>query len=100
MKRVAWFSALAIGAWVLVSFAGTMFDPTRAELWTQSLMASLVVSLLAVPLLMMFGMRSRTKSTSSGGAPPQADPFVDESSGRMSRLWPEEEKQTHERETA
>lgn len=108
MKRFAWISSTAIALWVLVSFTGTMFDPANAELWTQSLMVSLLVSLTAVPALLLFGTQSGSKrsarqSSASTRAARQAEstteaaePFVRDATRPQQTLWP----QTREREEA
>ena len=39
--------------WVLSSFAGLMINPSNAEIWTTSLMWSLLSSLIVMPILVV-----------------------------------------------
>jgi len=74
--------APVIAAWVLISFVGVMFDTVRADFWTQSLMASLISSVLFAPVIIFVG---RPKQKRRSRTP---EPFVPEQSRT---LWPEEE---------
>lgn len=74
--------APVIAAWVLLSFVGVMFDTARADFWTQSLMASLISSVLFAPVIIFVG---RPKPERLSQTP---EPFVPEPSRT---LWPKEE---------
>ena len=106
-RRLILLVSAAVGLWVLASFAGTMFDPARAQLWTRSLMWSLLASLLISPALLVAspvaepGARTDagresaplmdaaetapSEATLSEATPSEATPFV----GKGARLWPE-----------
>jgi len=110
MKRTLLYLVFAVGAWVLVSFGGAMFDPARANFWTQSLMASLIASLVLAPLL--FFVRQQTPASASKktetpspasqpAAQSQEDAFVTDEADRLDTLWPQEgDNVTREREHA
>ena len=106
MKRTLLYLTFAVGAWVLVSFGGAMLDPARAGFWTQSLMASLIASLVMAPFVFFLRRRQAPVSapekqeagqaTGESAAAPavssfEEEPFVTEDSGRMKTLWPQEE---------
>lgn len=76
--------APVIAAWVLISFVGVMFDTVRADFWTQSLMASLISSVLFAPVIIFVG---RPKPERLSRTP---EPFVPNESRT---LWPEEKTQ-------
>jgi len=40
-----------MAAWVFSSFAGLLINPSNADLWTTSLMWSMIASLLVMPVL-------------------------------------------------
>lgn len=61
MKRILNYAAIAVGLWVLASFAGTMIDKANGELWTQSLMVSLIASLLVLPAALILAVRDSDK---------------------------------------
>ena len=70
MRSLLRFVSPLVALWVLVSFGGAMFDPARADFWTQSLMGSLIAALLVGPLF-LFGRNQRSDDSSSSAA---ADP--------------------------
>jgi len=98
MKRILTSLSIVVGAWVLISFGGAMFDPGNANLWTQSLMASLLTSLVVAPALFVLRQRNgQAPATKTDATPRQAKPkaqaekpFVDEDSGQMRTLWPQQ----------
>lgn len=109
MKRFLTFALAAIGAWVLVSFAGTMLDTVRADFWTQSLMWSLLTTLVLGPLMILATTRSSTPEpsidepvTASGEEGPgeEAPAFIEDDADRMRTLWPTDEQTNEEKETA
>jgi hypothetical protein len=115
MKRFLLYLTFGVGAWVLASFGGAMLDPARAEFWTQSLMASLIASLVLAPFVFFLRRRQQPASTprkevdtaSSETSPSPAaasfeeeEPFVSEEADRMDTLWPEAEESTEQREHA
>ncbi|PEN11067.1 hypothetical protein CRI94_16735 [Longibacter salinarum] len=104
MKRFLSLALAAIGAWVLVSFGGAMIDTARAEFWTQSLMWSLVTTLVLAPVLILMSTRSDTKSAEPETQPEaekdQPDAFVPEESDRMRSLWPEDASKKGDKEVA
>lgn len=70
MKRFFWILAVVIGLWLLGSFGGVMFDPARANLWTQSLMWAMLASVILAPVFIFVGTspeqnQSSTRPTSS-----------------------------------
>ena len=74
-----------------------MIDPANAGLWTQSLMASLLTSLVLAPLLFVLRSRKdadvRTDATAAQtkAANQAEEPFVDENAGQMRTLWPQDD---------
>ena len=104
MKRFLTFALAAIGAWVLVSFAGTMLDTVRAEFWTQSLMWSLLTTLVLGPLMILASTRSSTPEPSIDEpvvtSDEEAPAFVEDETDRMRTLWPKDEQTEEEKETA
>lgn len=105
-RRLILYASAAVGLWVLASFGGTMLDPARAQLWTGSLMWSLLASLLISPALLVaspltsdaLGRSAKTgvrpveppsvapsKPAPSEATASEATPFV----GKGARLWPE-----------
>jgi len=103
MTRLLSSLAVAVGAWVLVSFGGAMIDPAHAGLWTQSLMASLLTSLVLAPVLFVLRQRKdadvRTDATAQTKAANQAEePFVDEKAGQMRTLWPQDDNEDRQQE--
>lgn len=103
MKRILTITLAAIGAWVLVSFAGTMLDTVRAEFWTQSLMWSLLTTLVLGPLMILATTRTSTTETdvSESVAPADQPPaFVKDDADPMRTLWPTNESSEEEKETA
>lgn len=71
MKRLFQTLAIFIGIWVLGSFLGVMFDPTRANLWTQSLMWGMLASVILAPVFIFVG--TSPSGSSSPSAPPSSD---------------------------
>jgi hypothetical protein len=103
MKRILTITLAAIGAWVLVSFAGTMLDTVRAEFWTQSLMWSLLTTLVLGPLMILATTRADTPETDVSeavSAPDQPPAFVEDDADSMRTLWPTNESSREEKETA
>jgi hypothetical protein len=66
MQRLFQILAALVGLWLFSSFVGVMFDPMRAQLWTQSLMWALLSSVTLAPVFLFVG----TSSESSSSAPP------------------------------
>lgn len=89
MKRLFLLLAILVAIWGLGSFLGVMFDPARANLWTQSLMWALLASIILAPVILFVGT-----SSDSNQPPPQAEqPFeVDESTG-VNQGEPHEEEE-------
>lgn len=104
MKRFLTFALAAIGAWVLVSFAGTMLDTVRADFWTQSLMWSLLTTLVLGPLMILASTRSSTPEPSINepvaASDEEAPAFIEDEADRMRTLWPNDEQTKEEKETA
>jgi hypothetical protein len=104
MKRFLTFALAAIGAWVLVSFAGTMLDTVHADFWTQSLMWSLLTTLVLGPLMILASTRSSTPEPSIDepvvASDEETPAFVEDEADRMRTLWPENEQTEEEKEAA
>lgn len=107
MKRTLKIATAVIAGWVLISFAGTMLDFSRAEFWTQSLMWSLLATLLVVPMLVLLTQQAsapvaeetRTAQTLDTRQP-QPESFAGEEADRMRTLWPEEGTETGRKQHA
>lgn len=104
MKRFLSIALAAIGAWVLVSFAGTMLDTVRADFWTQSLMWSLLTTLVLGPLMILATMRSSKPEPSIdepvAASNEKAPALIEDETNRMRTLWPNDEQTKEEKETA
>jgi hypothetical protein len=98
IRRLILALSAFIGVWVLVSFAGAMFDSANAALWSNSLMWALLSSLIVMPALVMVNHAS-TQSTKQTAAQPQAsadeeqEPFIQDESDEAHTLWPEPEQE-------
>jgi hypothetical protein len=104
VRRVILYLSGVIGVWVLVSFAGTMFDTANAAIWVDSLMWSLLSSLIVMPALLLVSHASmkkgsRRKTPQKTRSQPQSSsnedqkPFVDKSTRELQTLWPEPEQE-------
>jgi hypothetical protein len=89
-----------IGIWVLVSFTGAMVDSANAGFWSDSLMWSLLSSLIVMPALVMVNhastQASRKTAQQQAQTPepePEQEPFVQEDSDETHTLWPEPEQE-------
>ena len=92
-----------IGAWMLASFAGVMFDSGNAAFWSTSLMWSLLSSLIIMPALVMVNHASKkaSKNKAAQSSPQRApageeEPFIQEEADETRTLWPEPEQNTDE----
>ena len=74
MQRLFQILAALVGIWLFGSFAGVMFDPLRAQLWTQSLMWSLLASVTLAPVFLFVGTSSGSSSSASSASASQPDP--------------------------
>jgi hypothetical protein len=72
MQRLFQILAALVGIWLFGSFAGVMFDPMRAQLWTQSLMWALLASVTLAPVFLFVG--TSDPSSSQSASPKQAEP--------------------------
>ncbi len=83
MKRL--FQALAafVGIWVLGSFVGVMFDAAHQNVWTQSLMWSLLASVILAPVFIFVGTApsSSTSQSTSNSSRTEQSFDVDENVG-------------------
>lgn len=91
-----------MGAWVLASFAGVMFNPGNAGIWTTSLVWSLLASLLVMPTLVIVHhainraeqRRARERrARPSPPASPRENPFVEDASRERAPDWPPSEEE-------
>ncbi|PQJ34367.1 hypothetical protein BSZ35_06915 [Salinibacter sp. 10B] len=100
VRRVILYLSGVIGVWVLVSFGGTMFDTANASLWVNSLMWSLLSSLIVLPALLLVthaATKQRSQSASPSKESPsqeEPEPFVKHSSDEIRTLWPEPEQKS------
>lgn len=94
------YLSVAIGLWVIVSFAGAMFNSANSALWSKSLMWSLLSFLVIMPALVVVNHASLQQSAQRSSAPPSepASPeaqeqksFVREDSEGADTIWPETE---------
>lgn len=53
VRHIIWSLSVLMGVWVIVSFAGVMFNTGNAEIWTTSLMWALLASLVVMPGLVI-----------------------------------------------
>lgn len=89
MKRLFVVLAVLVAVWGLGSFLGVMFDPARANLWTQSLMWALLASIILAPILIFVGT-----SSESNQSPPRAEqPFEVDESADVNQREPHEEEE-------
>ena len=66
MKRLFQALTVFVGIWVLGSFLGVMFDPARANIWTQSLMWAMLASVILAPVFIFY---STASSDATAAAP-------------------------------
>jgi hypothetical protein len=79
MKRLFQALAVSVAVWVLGSFLGVMFDPIRANLWTQSLMWALLSSVILAPVFIFVGTSPSDASSEPSSPQRSEQPFeVDE----------------------
>jgi len=81
MKRILNYASIAVGLWVLASFAGTMIDKANGELWTQSLMVSLIASLLVLPAALILAVRDSEKKAAEARQEFDSEKFRQEAYG-------------------
>jgi hypothetical protein len=72
LRRLLVAISSGVGLWVLVSVAGTVFDPARAALWSTSLMWAFLSSLLVAPALVVIFDDSLQPTASSSHRPSAA----------------------------
>jgi len=98
MKRILSVALAVIGAWVLASFAGAMFDTVRADFWTTSLMWSLLTTLVLGPVLVLLSSQSKTEEPAKPAPQPKTEPsFVsDEKVEAMRASWSSDEQEMKE----
>lgn len=76
MKRLFQTLAAFVALWVMGSFLGVMFDGARQGLWTQSLMWSMLASVILAPVFLFIGTSPSNSNTESSANPARADqPF-------------------------
>lgn len=94
MKRLFQILAVLVGAWVLGSFVGVMFDPARANLWTQSLMWAMLSSVILAPVFIFVGTSespSELRRQAQRDQPFEVDENVDvgqQEEAREKEGWP------------
>lgn len=91
MQRLFQILAAFVGVWLFSSFAGVMFDPMRANLWTQSLMWSLLASVTLAPVFLFVGT-----SSSSSPERPAAPNQTEQAFGTDSTVEVQETESTDE----
>lgn len=99
VRRLIFYLASAVGAWLLLSFAGAMVDSGNAAFWSSSLMWALLSSLVLAPVLLMVNDVFSGSDEAESTAPPspstevdeQEPPFVEDEPGELNKLWPEPE---------
>lgn len=99
IRRVISGTFYLIGTWVILSFIGVMFNPSNAEIWTQSLMWSLLASLIILPGLVFAhhaGQTRQRKKEASVSEETKETPFIEEEH-RDTTLWPTSEEQSSQR---
>jgi hypothetical protein len=87
-----------MGVWVIVSFAGVMFNAGNAELWTTSLMWALLASLVVMPCLVIAHhmqknaqRRNRSSHTSDSEEAVSEQPAFVSDRERNQTPWPSSE---------
>jgi hypothetical protein len=75
MKRFLTYLSPVVAVWAFVSFVGVMLDPARANVWTQSLMWSLISSALLAPFFIF--VTNSSSNTQSSPANASAERFDD-----------------------
>lgn len=84
-----------IGVWVLVSFAGAMFDSGNAAFWSSSLMWALLSCLIVMPALVVVNHASTQseKKAARQQPNPEEESFVQDEPEEAQTLWPEPEQE-------
>jgi hypothetical protein len=100
VRRIIIGAFYLMGTWTMVSFAGVMFNPGNAEIWTMSLMWSLLASLLVMPGLVLahHASHSRSRKQNASASEPSEQPsfqppFV-EKEQEEAPLWPAAEEKS------
>jgi hypothetical protein len=96
MQRLFQILAALIGLWLFSSFGGVMFDPMRANLWTQSLMWALLASVTLAPVFLFVGTSSSSSSASQSSSAEPEQSFETDSTVEVQEPEPTDE-QTEER---
>jgi len=77
MKRLFQTLAAFVALWVLGSFVGVMFDPAHQGLWTQSLMWSMLASVILAPVFIFIGTAPSSSTSQSSPTPSRSDQSFD-----------------------
>jgi hypothetical protein len=97
MRRLLSILTPLVAFWALASFAGTMLDPGHAGFWTQSLMWSLIASMVVAPFFVFSRNQTSRSATTAQAARPErsastepTDPSDEEPFDDHSKrtLWP------------
>jgi hypothetical protein len=94
MKRLFQVLAAFVAIWVLGSFVGVMFDGARQGLWTQSLMWSMLVSVILAPAFIFIGTAPSKSTSKSTRNPSRTDQSFDVSE----KVEVNQEEETTEKE--
>lgn len=93
MKRLFKSLAWLTGIWLLCSFLGVMFNPSRAAMWTQSLMWGLLVSVILAPSLLFV----LTAPSSSSDSTASAEKSFDDQAADSDEDWANYEESSLDR---
>jgi len=77
MKRLFQALAAIVTLWVLGSFVGVMFDTANQNLWTRSLMWSMLASIILAPVFIFVGTAPSGSSSQSASNPSRAEQSFD-----------------------
>ena len=95
MRRLLSILTPLVAFWALASFAGTMLDPGNAGFWTQSLMWSLIASMVVAP----FFVFSRNQTSSRSATTAQAARSKRSASAEPTKATDEEPFDDHSKRT-
>lgn len=88
-RRFILYLAFAIGAWLLTSFGGAMFDSANAAFWSDSLMWALLAFMVVCPALVF-------SSTPAGNSATHRS-FADNGEKRLDPIESASKKHEHRR---
>lgn len=93
LRRILFFCTGVICITLVVGIAGLLLDPSRAHLWTQSIMWALLGSIAVAPFLVFVPLTSSPESSPEASSPRADREEVDWPAGENDN-WPASAEKT------